>query len=511
MFDELVAEVRSAGGAAAVGGWARVEAAACARRLQAMVAVLDACQGADGSAEREQWYLDNWGAVCAEIGAAEQITSAAASNQLLVATMLRDRLPRVAAVFAEGFGSYRLMSTIVWRTALIKDPDALGTVDLALASALRQWEPMSEVKTVAAIDHWVGAVDPHALRRSQSQARSRCVEITIDDAEGLATLWGSLFAHDATALDGRLDAIAATVCEADPRTRDQRRADALGALANGAQGLSCLCGQKDCAAGAAEMPAPATVVYVIANEDTLTEDTTVAAAQDAALDGEEPPHSSGKALRDMTLAEALQHPVPPGFTATRPGVMIGGPVLPGPVLRRAALHAALRRVFHPGDAPPQPRYRPSWRLADFVRCRDLTCRFPGCDEPATNCDVDHTIAYPCGPTQASNLKCLCRRHHLLKTFWGGAGGWRDRQLPDGTVVWLSPGGQTYTTRPGSRLLFPSLCTPTAPVDATAAGRPVASLGLPMPRRVRTRTQDRRQRIDDERRLNEEASGHVLAM
>lgn len=35
-----------------------------------MVAMLDACQAADGSAEREQWYLDNWGAVCAEIGAA---------------------------------------------------------------------------------------------------------------------------------------------------------------------------------------------------------------------------------------------------------------------------------------------------------------------------------------------------------------------------------------------------------------------------------------------------------
>jgi hypothetical protein len=316
MFDQLVAEVRSAGGAAAVGGWARVEAAACARRLQAMVAVLDACQAADGSAEREQWYLDNWGAVCAEIGAAEQITSAAASNQLLVATMLRDRLPQVAAVFAEGCGSYRLMSTIVWRTALIKDPVALGAVDLALASALRCWEPMSEAKTVAAIDHWVGEVDPHALRRSQSQARSRCVEITVDDAEGLATLWGSLFAHDAKTLDGRLDAIAATVCEADPRTRDQRRADALGAVANGAQRLSCLCSGKHCAAGAAEMPLSSTVVYVIAHQGTLTEDTAAAAAQDTALDGEQPPHPSGKALRDMTLAEALQHPVPPGFAAT---------------------------------------------------------------------------------------------------------------------------------------------------------------------------------------------------
>ena len=31
---------------------------------------------------------------------------------------------------------------------------------------------------------------------------------------------------------------------------------------------------------------------------------------------------------------------------------------------------------------------------------------------------------------ATNLKCYCRTHHLVKTFWG----WRDKQLPDGTVI-----------------------------------------------------------------------------
>ena len=77
---------------------------------------------------------------------------------------------------------------------------------------------------------------------------------------------------------------------------------------------------------------------------------------------------------------------------------------------------------------------PSRKLADFVRCRDLTCRFPGCDEPAYRCDLDHTIAYPVGPTCASNLGCLCRKHHLLKTFWC----WLARQLPDGTIIWTSP-------------------------------------------------------------------------
>jgi hypothetical protein len=33
----------------------------------------------------------------------------------------------------------------------------------------------------------------------------------------------------------------------------------------------------------------------------------------------------------------------------------------------------------------------------------------GCDDP--RCDAaGHTIAYPVGPTQAANLKCLCRKH-----------------------------------------------------------------------------------------------------
>ena len=44
----------------------------------------------------------------------------------------------------------------------------------------------------------------------------------------------------------------------------------------------------------------------------------------------------------------------------------------------------------PSDAP-EPGHLPSTKLADFVRCRDLTCRFPGCDEPAEFHDIDHTF------------------------------------------------------------------------------------------------------------------------
>ena len=103
------------------------------------------------------------------------------------------------------------------------------------------------------------------------------------------------------------------------------------------------------------------------------------------------------------------------------------------------------------------------------------------------------------------MKCLCRFHHLLKTFWTGPDGWRDRQLPDGTVIWTSPTGHTYTTHPGSRMLFPDLCKPTAtlwdkdpPTPDTTPGRAAM-----MPKRRRTRAQNRARAIAAERKLNDE--------
>jgi hypothetical protein len=181
--------------------------------------------------------------------------------------------------------------------------------------------------------------------------------------------------------------------------------------------------------------------------------------------------------------------------------MIGGPVLPSPTLAKLSLTATVRRLVHPGNAPPEPRYTPSRALADFVCCRDVTCRFPGCDRAADTTDIDHTIPWPTGPTQASNLKCLCR-NTTYSELSGGDGGWRDDQLPGGTVIRTSPSGCTYTTLPGSRLQFPALSKPTAPVQvATSPVRMKTT--LTMPNRQRTRAQNRAQRIDAERKLNED--------
>ncbi len=490
MFDELVKVASRAAEAEAIAAWAKVEAAACARRLAAMVVLLDRCYAADGSADREQWCLDNWDAVCAQIAAAEQITSGLASRQLLVATALRDRLPRVAAQFAAGTPSYRVVSAIVWRTALIKDSNALRDVDAAVADASVAWGAMSAKKMEMAIDYWVDRCDPDALRRCQSRARSRSFEIGSEDATGMASLWGTLFAHDAKALDQRIDAIARTVCDGDGRTLDQRRADAAGALANGLAQLACRCGSDDCVP---PTPLGRLVIHVVANAEDVATD-------DGALDGADPRVMPDKPLRQMTLVEALSQPPATGPAAEGPGFVMGGSLLPGNVIGRIACEAQIKVIVHPGQAPPEPRHVPSQALAHFVRCRDLTCRFPGCDHPADACDIDHTIAYPAGPTQASNLKTVCRRHHLVKTFWSGPGGWHDEQQPDGTVTWRAPGGRTYTTRPGSLLHFPRLCAATAAVD-TRERAPATATGLTMPRRAVTRAEARARRIDAERLLN----------
>jgi hypothetical protein len=121
-------------------------------------------------------------------------------------------------------------------------------------------------------------------------------------------------------------------------------------------------------------------------------------------------------------------------TGDAPGSMVEADGLISPeLLQELAKSAKLVPLVHPGDAPPECGYTPSRALADYVRCRDLTCRFPGCDRPALGCDLDHTIPYgDGGRTHASNMKCPCRLHHLLKTFLG----WRDKQLRDGTIVWV---------------------------------------------------------------------------
>jgi hypothetical protein len=335
------------------------------------------------------------------------------------------------------------------------------------------------------IDRIVARHDPEGCRRDERRSRGRYVDIVHD--RNISYLSGQLQQTDATLLDRRLTALAHSVCDRDPRTTEQRRADALGALAAGHGTLACACGEAECPAGRdADPPAPV-VVHVVAEAAALD------AARTEPLHGVRPEDDTvGIITSREQLAEVLAgvgtRPDVPDEPAAPPApaaLVMGGSTLPAAVLADLALRglAKVRPVSHPGDGPPEERHRPSAALADFVRCRDLTCRFPGCEIPADRCDLDHTVPYECGgPTHASNLKATCRKHHLLKTFWCGPGGWHDEQYPDGTVVWTSPSGNTYRTEPGSALLIPALSRPTGTLDLPVLRNHSPKRGVMMPQR-----------------------------
>ena len=434
----------------------RAEARAAAARLAAIGELFAVRLGQTG--ESEDWAVDTWEAVAAEVAAALRTSVAMGSSYLRYALAMRDRLPQVGAVFAAGDIDYRMFATMVYRTDLITDEQVLAGVDARLAVRAPRWPSMTRGRLAAQVDKLVYRHDRDALRRRRELVADREVSIWDSDA-GMADIHGSLFSTDAHALDTRLDALAATVCDRDPRSRAQRRADALGALAAGADRLGCRCEHPDCTAGGRPAAGPV-VIHVLAEQ--------------ATLDGVSDTPGSGAGADELIPAE---------------------------LVAELAKSARLRPLIHPADAPPEPGYTPSRALADFVRCRDLTCRAPGCDRPAVGCDLDHTVPHgDGGATHASNLKCLCRIHHLLKTFWG----WRDTQLPDGTLIWTLPSGVTYVTTPGSALLFPSLCAPTGDLpapDPPARGDRCGDRTAMMPTRQRTRAQHRADAITAERHHN----------
>ncbi|MCZ2839467.1 HNH endonuclease signature motif containing protein [Modestobacter sp. VKM Ac-2985] len=112
--------------------------------------------------------------------------------------------------------------------------------------------------------------------------------------------------------------------------------------------------------------------------------------------------------------------------------------------------------------PPIDRYTPTPAQQRYVRARDRTCRHPGCRRPAARTDLDHVCAHrDGGATDCTNLCCLCRRHHRLKTH---ARRWRFVMTADGALSVTTPSGVTRTTRP------PALRTSSPPGLRTSSHR-----------------------------------------
>src|SRR3954452_22385393 len=242
--------------------------------------------------------------------------------------------------------------------------------------------------------------------------------------DGMATLGAALPAEEAAegfAFINTLAQMAKT--DGDPRPIGQLRTEIYSLLVRGA------------ALGA---PGARTVL-------------TITAALEA-LEGtsSQPGEVNGHAITPAHLAELLRRVGALGLQTPAEGGELTFAVTDadGRILATLSLAALQRAVARGEGATPPPgtdAYQPTARQRAFVTTRDRGCRWPYCADRAGWADHDHVIPHSAGgETTCTNLCCLCRSHHRLKTL---AKGWLLRMEPDGTLHVTTPSGITRTTRP----------------------------------------------------------------
>jgi hypothetical protein len=129
--------------------------------------------------------------------------------------------------------------------------------------------------------------------------------------------------------------------------------------------------------------------------------------------------------------------------ADHPGELVGYGPIPPSVARSLAADGVWRRlVAEPvtGHLLDYGRtlYRPPQELVDYLLARDRVCRFPGCNQPAYLCEIDHSVPFDSGgTTSACSCGAVCKRHHQGKTLHG----WQLESHPDGSCTWTSPTGR----------------------------------------------------------------------
>ena len=137
--------------------------------------------------------------------------------------------------------------------------------------------------------------------------------------------------------------------------------------------------------------------------------------------------------------------------ASQPGEIPGW----GPVLADAARQIVATQqdaqwrvtVIDPDTGRPlaavSTRRRPTAHPTRPVQTQRPVCSFPGCRNPAKDCDLDHNIPWAQGgPTAVTHLAPLCPGDHTVRHH-----GWTYAINTDGTITWTSPLGHKYTKRP----------------------------------------------------------------
>jgi Domain of unknown function (DUF222) len=387
----------------AVAGWERLAGWVAAE--QARVVAELAGRPLFGRLSSFRDGIDPVSAVGMEISARLRVSHREADSRVVFAQDLVGQRRATLAAMRSGTVDVRRARTLVEGVRVLDD-EAAARVEARLLPDAAEHTPQGfrrrVEKAVAAADP-AGFEDRHTRAIEDRQVRCR------PEPDAMGSVWALLAGPDTALVNTVLDAAADGMKRDhpdDPRTHQQRRADALAQMA----WLAWHTGHLGGGVGGGQR---------------------LATAQG----------------RRVEIGVLVPYPTLIGLTEL-PGELDGFGPIPASVARRLAAAGTWRRILtDPATGRVldygRTRYRPPQDLIDHVIARDRTCRGIGCDRPARSCQIDHTIPYPDGPTAEGNTGPFCDRQHLFKTH----GGWQVQQPTSGQFVWRTLTGHTYTKHP----------------------------------------------------------------
>ncbi len=358
--------------------------------------------------------------VRAEVACALRLSERSADTLLGTAVSLVRHHPDVWAALGRGTISERHARVLLDQVGGLDDAHAAAVVDEVLPDAGELTAPELARRTAAVID----SSDPRSLIDRRRRAMDRRGVWVTPARDGMAWLEALLPTEVALAGFDRLTTMAAGV--------QRIEADAV---------------------GGADRIAPAEMDGSDPDAEPRSRDQVRAdLLADLLLDSE--PADLPERLRGIRPVVTVTVPVLSLLGRDTPATLDGTTPVDAATARRlvGAATSVTRLLTHPETGAPlsygRDTYRPPEHLVRALRHRDGRCRFPGCRIPARRADLDHSRAWrDGGRTDADNLLALCRGHHRLRHH----SDWTVRHERDraGTVTWTSPAGRAYRTRPQS--------------------------------------------------------------
>ncbi len=348
-----------------------------------------------------------------ELACALRISERAAENLVAESEALVHDLPATCDALRDGRIGYRHAQVLIDHTNTLP-PAAVAVVEEAVL-------PRAEMLPVTKLDRAARELrerlHPESIKeRHATSVADRHVE-TCPAKDGMAWLNAYLPAPEVTGIANRLRDIAEQL-KGEPgeeRTRTQLMADAF--------------------------------------TDLLLDGTTTAAP----VGGGDPVEEKSSRHIDSPIGVGIRPRVlvtVPVLTllgkSEEPGTLEGyGPIDADTARRIAARAPSFTRILTQPETGAvlsvgRDRYAVPKDLRTWLRVRDETCRFPGCNRSAARADVDHVTDWQYGGgTDYGNLVHLCRSHHRVKHHTG----WSSTSAGGGRVRWLAPSGHEYETHP----------------------------------------------------------------